>query len=170
VRIPVALFEDSRSWRRVRGANADLTTRRAPPRATADQFALFSRYQLARHGDGEMARMGLSDYQTMVEVGAMDSMVLEARDAEQRLIGACLTDRMASGLSAVYSFFDPAQPRRSLGSFLILKLIDEARAIGLEHVYLGYWIAESRKMAYKARFRPLEALGRDGWHLITDQV
>jgi leucyl-tRNA---protein transferase len=163
VRIPVAAFTDTRAWRRVKNANRNLTAMRVPARATAEQYALFARYQQARHGDGEMARMSLADYQTMVEVGTMDSMVLELRDEQRRLVAACLTDRMARGLSAVYSFFEPALAARSLGSFLILQLIDEARDDGLDHVYLGYWIEGSRKMAYKSRFRPLEALTREGW-------
>ena len=163
VRIPVARFVEQRHWRRVRAANEDLKFAKVSARATPEQFALFFRYQQARHGEGEMARMTISDYQTMVEVGALDALVAELRDGEGRLVGACLTDRMARGLSAVYSFFDPEQPRRSLGSYLILRLIDLARAEGIDHVYLGYWIENSRKMAYKARFRPLEALTREGW-------
>jgi arginyl-tRNA--protein-N-Asp/Glu arginylyltransferase len=163
VRIPVAEFRDERCWRRVRSANAGLRNVEAPARATAEQYALFCRYQQARHGDGEMARMSMADYQTMVEVGAMDSMVLELRNEAGKLVAACLADRMLKGMSAVYSFFDPAQSNRSLGSCLILRLIDIARERGLDHVYLGYWIENSRKMAYKSRFRPLEALTREGW-------
>lgn len=163
VRIPVADFRDDRSWRRVKAINGDLASAQTPARATAEQFALFCRYQQARHQDGEMARMSMADYQTMVEVGAMDAMMVELRDPAGKLVGACLTDRMLKGLSAVYSFFDPAQNRRSLGSCLILRLIDIARERGLDHVYLGYWIEDSRKMAYKARFKPLEALTREGW-------
>ena len=163
VRIPVATFRNERCWRRVRSTNADLRTVEAPPRATAEQYALFCRYQQARHHDGEMARMSMADYQTMVEVGAMDSMVVELRDEHGKLVAACLADRMLKGLSAVYSFFDPVQSRRSLGSCLILRLVDIARERGLDHVYLGYWIENSRKMSYKARFKPLEALTREGW-------
>jgi arginine-tRNA-protein transferase len=163
VRIPVATFRDERCWRRVKSANDDLKTIQMPARATSEQYALFCRYQQARHRDGEMARMSVADYQTMVEVGAMDSMVVELRDDAGKLVAACLTDRMLKGLSAVYSFFDPAQNKRSLGSCLILRLIDIARDRGLDHVYLGYWIENSRKMAYKARFKPLEALTREGW-------
>jgi arginyl-tRNA--protein-N-Asp/Glu arginylyltransferase len=99
----------------------------------------------------------------MVEVGAMDSVVLELRNENGKLVAACLADRMLKGLSAVYSFFDPAQSKRSLGSCLILRLIDLAHDRGLDHVYLGYWIENSRKMAYKSRFKPLEALTREGW-------
>jgi arginyl-tRNA--protein-N-Asp/Glu arginylyltransferase len=163
VRIPVAEFRDERCWRRVKSANADLRNVEAPARATAEQYALFCRYQQARHGDGEMARMSMADYQTMVEVGAMDSVVLELRNENGKLVAACLADRMLKGLSAVYSFFDPAQSKRSLGSCLILRLIDLAHDRGLDHVYLGYWIENSRKMAYKSRFKPLEALTREGW-------
>jgi leucyl-tRNA---protein transferase len=163
VRIPVMQFRDERAWRRVRAANNDLAFAQVPARATTEQFALFGRYQRARHGEGEMARMSMADYQTMVEVGAMDALIVELRDQKNELVAACLTDRMAKGLSAVYSFFDPDASRRSLGSYLILRLIDVARQGGLDHVYLGYWIENSRKMAYKARFRPLEALTREGW-------
>jgi len=168
VRIPVAEFHDERCWRRVRSTNADLRTVEAPARATAEQYGLFCRYQQARHSDGEMARMSMADYQTMVEVGAMDSLVVELRDDAGKLVAACLADRMLKGMSAVYSFFDPAQSRRSLGSCLILRLIDIARERGLDHVYLGYWIENSRKMSYKARFKPLEALTRDGWKLLEN--
>ena len=163
VRIPAARFTFDRRWRRVLAANADLIVTEAPARATDEQYALFHRYQLARHGDGDMARMDGQDYRTMLEVGAIDSFLLTLRRGNGTLVGVCLTDRMMNGLSAVYSFFAPEDARRSLGSFMILKLIEIARATGREHVYLGFWIASSRKMAYKARFHPLEALGRDGW-------
>jgi arginine-tRNA-protein transferase len=163
VRVPVREFAWGRAWRRVVALNRDLTIAWAPARATAEQFQLFSRYQRSRHGDGDMARMDLGDFRTMVEVGAIDSAVAEFRDAAGRLVAASLADRMARGFSAVYSFFDPELAARSLGSRAILWLVEQAAADGLDHVYLGYWIADSRKMAYKARFRPLEALTRDGW-------
>lgn len=163
VRIPAPRFERNRGWRRVLAANQDLTVDQEPARATDEQYALFHRYQIARHGDGDMARMDGQDYRTMLEVGAIDSFLLTLRRANGELAGVCLTDRMMNGLSAVYSFFEPDEARRSLGSFMILKLIEIAQASAREHVYLGFWIENSRKMAYKARFRPLEALGRDGW-------
>ena len=169
VRIPVERFELSRQWRRVLAANADLTAQIRPAIATAEQYALFSRYQVGRHRDGEMARMDFEDYRTMIEVGAASSHVVEFRDAHGNLMAGCLVDRMASGFSAVYSFYEPETPKRSLGSHVVLALIDTARAEGLPHVYLGYWIGESDKMAYKVRFQPLEALTREGWRALDTQ-
>ena len=78
-------------------------------------------------------------------------------------MGACLTDRLGDGLSAVYSFFDPDLDRRSLRSFSVLWLIERARVLELPYIYLGYWVADSRKMAYKARFRPSEVLSGGVW-------
>ncbi len=163
VRIPVARFEYTRQWRRVLAKNRDLHAEICAPIATAEQYALFARYQVGRHRDGEMARMDFEDYRTMIEVGANASNVVEVRDRHGTLMGASLVDRMQSGLSAVYSFYEPEMPERSLGSHLILTLVEAAQRAQLAHVYLGYWIGESAKMAYKVRFQPLEALTRDGW-------
>ncbi len=168
VRIPVTTFVPDRSLRRVLRANSGLTTEEFPATATSEQFHLFSAYQRERHGDSDMARMTMADFASMINDGRADTTLIEARDETGRLVGGILTDRLADGLSAVYSFFDVTLHRRSLGSYLILKLIELCRQHGLGYVYLGYWIEGSRKMAYKARFRPLEALGRDGWSLLSD--
>jgi arginyl-tRNA--protein-N-Asp/Glu arginylyltransferase len=95
-------------------------------------------------------------------------MIVEFRDSGGRLVAACLTDRMANGLSAVYSFFDPAQDARSLGSYMILWLIEEARRLRQDYVYLGFWIAGCGKMAYKARYRPMEVHAGNEWRLMAD--
>lgn len=163
VRIPVARFIPGRSLRRVQRDNSDLTARLAPASATSEQYRLFINYQNARHDDSDMARMAMGDFVAMIDEGRADTSLLEVRDAKNRLVGAMLTDRLEDGYSAVYSFFDVERESRSLGSFLILSLIRQALAEGLPHVYLGYWIADSRKMTYKTRFQPLEALGPDGW-------
>jgi arginine-tRNA-protein transferase len=99
----------------------------------------------------------------MVEDSPIDTHVREFRDPSGALVAACLTDRLSDGFSAVYSFCTPDEPARSLGNFVILRLVERARESGLPYVYLGYWIEESPKMAYKSRFRPLEALYGDGW-------
>lgn len=164
VRIPIRDFVPTRSMRRVLRRNDDLTVTELPAIPTGEQFKLFATYQASRHGDSDMARMGLSDYGAMVEEGRADTCLFEVRDAERRLVGVMLADRLADGFSAVYSFFDTGQPGRSLGTFMVLSLIAQARLESLFHVYLGYWIAASRKMAYKVRFQPLEVLGPEGWH------
>lgn len=169
VRIPVAAFAPPRSMRKVLNRNADLRAVEVPAVATLEQYRLFSIYQRSRHGESDMARMGMTDFASMVDEGRTDTALVEVRDSQGGLVGVMLTDRLGDGFSAVYSFFDPDQPKRSLGTFLILSLIDHARREGLPFVYLGYWIAGSRKMAYKARFQPLEALGREGWQpLVPD--
>ena len=163
VRIDARRFAWTPSLRRVRARNHDLSAVMTEPRATAEQFRLFTRYQRSRHSGSDMADMTFGDFRAMIAETPVDTRIIEFRDAARTLLGACLLDRTDDGLSAVYSFFEPQVAARSLGTLAILRLVEEARAEGLPWVYLGYWIAESRKMAYKTRFRPLEALGPRGW-------
>lgn len=168
VRIPVKDFVESRSLRRIRNANRDLLRRFLEADATLEQFRLFQRYQRSRHSDSDMAAMTFGDYQAMVEDTPVPTRMVELRDASGGLWGTGLYDPLDDGLSAVYSFYAPEAVKRSLGTLLVLALIDEARRRNLPYVYLGYWIADSAKMSYKARFRPLEALGAKGWRTILD--
>ena len=168
IRVVSEDFTPDRTQRRILRANADLTISEMPARATAEQFTLFQRYQKNRHADGDMAAMGYYDYRAMIEDTPISTGILEFRDAQDRLLGACLTDWLADGLSAVYSFFDTDEDKRSLGTFAVLWLIGRARSLGLPYVYLGYWVPESRKMAYKARFRPSEILISGAWHRLGD--
>lgn len=167
VRVVVGRFEPGKSLRRINRANADLTVRMVPAKATSEQFALFHRYIASRHGDGEMAGMSEQEYRSMVESSDIDTRLAEFRSPEGELIAVCLLDWLADGPSAVYSFFDPTASQRSLGTYVVLWLIAAARCEGAAHVYLGYWIDGSRKMAYKTRFRPLEGLGENGWREVS---
>jgi len=168
IRVPAADFQPDRALRRIGRANAGLESFELPARATAEQFQLFQLYQQARHHDGDMAGMSFYDYRAMVEDTPIETFMAEFRDGGDRLVGACLTDRLGDGLSAVYSFFAPDQERRSLGTYTILWLIERARRSGLPYVYLGYWVPDSRKMAYKARFRPSEILVGGTWRTLTE--
>jgi leucyl-tRNA---protein transferase len=168
IRIPVDSFQPDRTLRRIARANLSLEGFEVPARATAEQFQLFQRYQQERHGDGDMATMSFYDYRAMVEDTPIETFMVEFRDPDDRLIGACLTDRLSDGLSAVYSFFAPGFERRSLGTYTIVWLIERAQSLGLPYVYLGYWVPESRKMAYKARFRPSEILVGGIWRVRTE--
>jgi len=168
IRIPVGPFRPDRTMRRIAKANAQLEGFEVPSRATAEQFHLFQRYQQVRHGEGDMATMSFYDYRAMVEDTPIETFMVEFRDPDDRLVGACLTDRLGDGLSAVYSFFMPGLERRSLGTFTILWLIDRARSLGLPYAYLGYWVPESPKMAYKGRFRPSEVLVGGTWRMVGE--
>ena len=174
VRVKANEFRWSRNFRRVVEINRDIagTVARAEP--TSEQYALFRRYLDARHGDGGMADMTAVDYSTMIEDSHVETRLVEYRLAEEsavaagerRLVAACLTDLLSDGLSMVYSFFVPGEQSRSFGTYMILDHIERARRLGLAHVYLGYWVAGSRKMAYKARFLPQERLGMNGWERV----
>lgn len=166
VRIPVAEFALSRSLRRIRNVNRDLGARLVSVSATVEQYRLFLRYQHFRHTDSDMAAMTYGDYRAMVEDSPVSTRLVELRNEDGALVGGCLVDLLDDGLSAVYSFYDPEDGKRSLGNLLVLALVDEAERQGLPYVYLGYLIQESPKMSYKARFRPLEALGPGGWRRI----
>jgi leucyl-tRNA---protein transferase len=163
VRVPVARFRPGRTMRRVARANADLRVGLEAPAATAELFTLFQDYQANRHAESDMARMSFGDFTDMLEEGAQASRLLCLRDADGRLWGCMLIDMLSDGCSAVYSFFDTGSTRPSLGTQLVLALIEWVRAAGRAHVYLGYYIAGSRKMAYKVRFQPIEGLSSQGW-------
>jgi arginine-tRNA-protein transferase len=110
-----------------------------------------------------MVGMGPQDYASMVGDSPVDTRIVEFRDARGKLVAACLTDWGQDGISAVYSFFEPDLARNSLGSYIVIWLIEEAQRRNLSYVYLGYWVAGSQKMDYKRRFRPIEAYGPQGW-------
>ncbi|MGB7408386.1 MAG: arginyltransferase [Pontixanthobacter sp.] len=173
VRVAAMEFEPSSTQRRNARRNGDLVTSECRPWATEEQFDLLRRYLAVRHPGGGMAAMEEIDYADMVEHTPVNSQVIEYRepangDEPGRLVGACLTDRQADGLSMIYSFYDPEHKARSgLGNYIILDHIDRAAAQGLPYVYLGYWVHGSDRMRYKIRYRPLERLTRDGWRRMS---
>jgi leucyl-tRNA---protein transferase len=173
VRVLVDEFRPTASMRRVARENRDLVGTVAPNRPSSEQYSLFRRYLDARHGDGGMVDMTVLDYAMMVEDSHVETRLVEYRrrgpdtaiNGRSRgdILAVCLTDVLGDGLSMVYSFYDPRKAERSLGTFMILDHIAEARAMGLPYLYLGYWVEGSRKMNYKARFLPQERLGPKGW-------
>ncbi len=165
VRVPVASFAPTDSLRKIRRRSAFLTASLVPPQPDRTQYDLFLAYEKSRHADSDMARMSYDDYRAMMTEGDADTFALTLGVENGRLAGVMLADRLRDGWSAVYSFYDPAPEatRLSLGTLLILHLIEEARRADMPYVYLGYWVRNSRKMDYKSRFRPLEMLGPSGW-------
>jgi len=173
VRIIADKFQTTKNMRRVIQRNADLIGEMHDAEPSTEQYSLFRTYLDARHRKGGMSDMTVLDYAMMVEDTHVDTKVIEYRrrgpdtfitgKGEGELIAVALTDKMGDGLSMVYSYFNPEFDDRSLGTFMILDHIARARAMGLPHVYLGYWVNGSRKMEYKVRFLPQEHLGPKGW-------
>jgi len=167
VRIAAQEFEPNKRFRRVGRANADIGIAVRPTVATIEQYDLFKRYLDTRHAGGGMTQMSYQDYEFMVEDTPVQSVLVEYRLRDlpdQPLVAVALTDVMPDGLSMVYSFYDPDLAQRSMGTFLILDHINQVRSAGLSYVYLGYWVKDSPKMAYKGDYRPLEVQrGSLGW-------
>ena len=169
VRVVTDEWQPSGTQKRVLKRNADLEVTACRPWATDEQYQLLRRYLSARHPGGGMSNMDEMDYADMVEHTPVHTHVIEYREPRKgyspgKLIGACLTDRQGDGLSMVYSFYDADHEKRpSLGSYIIMDHIRRARELGLPYLYLGYWVRGSKRMAYKAGYRPVERLGPDGW-------
>jgi arginyl-tRNA--protein-N-Asp/Glu arginylyltransferase len=171
VRVIAGEFAPTRSLRRIIARNSDLVGDMKIAVPTSEQYSIFRAYLDSRHRDGGMADMTVLDYAMMVEDSHIETRVVEYRrrtgnGAGQQagdLIAVALTGVLGDGLSMVYSFFEPDEASRSLGTFMVLDHIARARQMGLAYVYLGYWVRGSRKMDYKSRFLPQERLTPDGW-------
>lgn len=175
VRVMAREFVPSSTQKRLIKRNADLEVSVCRPWSTEEQFELLRNYLSARHPEGGMADMDELDYADMVELSPVDSYVVEYREPTVegrvgRLVGACLIDRQGDGLSLIYSFFDTSDGARpGLGTYIILDHIARAAEAELPHVYLGYWVAGSKRMEYKVRFRPMERLGPTGWRRLREE-
>jgi arginyl-tRNA--protein-N-Asp/Glu arginylyltransferase len=165
LRVPVADFSPDRSQRRVWKQNRDLETRPLPAEFNTEHYFLYRRYLETRHPGGGMDDADEAGYRQFLLSPWGHTVLVEMRLAGT-LAAVAVIDRMPDALSAVYTFYAPDLRRRSLGTYAVLWQIDEARRLGLRWVYLGYWIAASRKMAYKSRFRPYEQLVTTGWQRV----
>jgi leucyl-tRNA---protein transferase len=176
VRVVVDDFRATANMRRVLKRNRDIVGKLVANRPSSEQYSLFRRYLESRHGDGGMVDMTVLDYSMMIEDSHVETRLVEYRRrgpdtaingrGQGGLLGVSLTDVLGDGLSMVYSFFDPEVAGRSLGTFMILDHIAQAKAMGLSYLYLGYWVDGSRKMDYKARFLPQERLLPQGWQRV----
>lgn len=162
VRIPVKEFQANRNQRRVMQRNGDLSVHRHPPTFNEQHFQLYHTYIHSRHAGGGMENPTPKDYVKFLSSSWSHTVFYEIRLKDQ-LIGVSVVDHLHTGLSAVYTFFDPSEEKRSPGSYAILWLIEEARRLGLAWLYLGYYIPNCQKMKYKDRFRPLEAFINGKW-------
>ena len=163
VRIPVAAFKASKTQRRIWRRNEDLQVTRAEPQLTIEYYRLYERYISQRHADGDMYPPTPGQFMSFLVEGQQPGYFYEFRDPNKRLLAVAVTDQLAQGLSALYTFYDPEQERRSLGTYAILWQIEATRRAGLDYLYLGYWVRDCRKMRYKTAYQPLEMLIADQW-------
>lgn len=161
-RVPVDEFKPNRSQRRCARDNADLTVRVRDSISDDESYLLYDRYIRARHADGDMYPPDRDQFESFLNNPWGCTEYLEFREGEQ-LLGVAVVDQMLDGLSAIYTFYDPDAERRSLGRYAILWQIEHCRSRGLPYVYLGYWIRNCRKMAYKADYQPLDVLLNNQW-------
>ena len=164
-RIAASEFKLRRSHRRCVAKNVDVQVT-VTHRLTDAHFQLYQRYLRARHPDGGMDPDDAEAFHEFLGCPWGKTEYWEFRAAEQ-LLGVAVVDRVPQGLSAVYTFYDPSQPARGLGTYAVLEQIRAARAENLPYVYLGYWVPNSPTMHYKLNFRPIELLGSDGWHRVN---
>ena len=166
VRVPVRAFQASRGQRRVWSRNADIAVIETPARFEAAHFDLYRRYQAGRHPESGMNDADPDKYLGFLASREIDTAFFELR-AGNRLLGVAVADLLPDGLSAVYTFYDPDLPQRGLGVYAVLWEIAETARRDLEYLYLGYWIAESPKMAYKTRYQPIEMLQGGQWRPLS---
>ena len=167
IRLPVADFKPTRSQRRAYQRHADLTTTMIEPVFSPEHYALYIRYQRARHTGGGMDVDDADQYADFLITTGVKTFMVEFRapsavPREGELQMVSIIDRVDDALSAVYTFFEP-QPGQSFGTFNVLWQIELAKTLGLKYVYLGYWIEACKKMTYKSHFNPHELLVGGQW-------
>ena len=162
VRLPVAKFNMARHQKRAMAKHRHLEASSQGLRFRIEHYNLYLRYQAQRHAGGGMDQDSRDQYSHFLLQSRVNTRLIEFRD-EGRLVMVSIVDFLPDGISSVYTFFDPEISGASLGTYNILWQIEQCRSLGLPYLYLGYWIAESRKMAYKARFKPIEGLVNGSW-------
>lgn len=161
-RIQVNGFRPNRSQRRTMRMNSDLDIRSTKADLDERHLALYRAYLDSRHADGDMTADSIREMQRFLVSDWCETMLIEGW-LDERLVLVAVTDVVDNALSALYTFFDPALPRRSLGTLGVLEQIEACRRLGFAHLYLGYWIANCRKMRYKSSFASLETRHPDGY-------
>ncbi|HZV97726.1 MAG TPA: arginyltransferase [Methylophilaceae bacterium] len=166
VRLPVAEFKPNRSQRRARKQHANLTAVILPLTFKQEHFALYAAYQVARHNGGDMHEETADQYRNFLVQSNVDSLMIEFRLGDTIKM-VSVVDIVEDGVSAVYTFYDAGDKSASYGTYNVLWLIEWCHSLKLPYLYLGYWIAESRKMAYKQNFLPQQGLLEGEWQYLS---
>ena len=161
-RVPVARFTFSRSQKRILKKNADISITQQLPRLDPTYFELYERYITQRHADGDMFPATMDQFESFLVNGRPEAVFYEYHNRD-KLFAVSVVDQLNDSLSAIYTFFDPQEQKRSLGTLSVLLLIEETRRLGLHYLYLGYWIKECQKMSYKSNYQPLEIFQHNRW-------
>ena len=152
----------SKNFKRILRKNQDLKFKILKPKTNQNYYKVFKNYLKLRHSKGDMINMTYLDFRTMLEISPVETKILHIYK-NNKFFGAMLYDVYENSYSANYSFYNPKYKNRSLGTFLILKLIEQAKKEKLKHLYLGYYIKECKKMSYKINFKPIEILKNKKW-------
>ena len=162
-RVNVKKFSLTKSLKRIKRNNIEVVTLLKKNLVSKEYYNLFSNYQNNRHTGSSMSNMTFEDFKSMIETSPINTQLYEFRSKEKKLLGLMLFDYQKDGLSAVYSFYDIKFQKNGLGNYMILELIQLAKRLNLEYVYLGYYIKNASRMNYKLKFKEGELFSDGKW-------
>ena len=164
-RLPVQKFQATSAQQKIMRRNHDISVQAVSSTLNNERYALYQRYIKQRHADGDMYPPSIEQFESFLSSDLEFVRFYEFR-ADKKLLAVAVTDVLPTGLSAMYTFFEPEDKRRSLGRYAILWQIQESQRLGLPYLYLGYWVKDCQKMNYKTQYQPLEGFIDQHWQAL----